>query len=194
MTITVPQYVSVQNLQPHVRIAIRSWIKELLKVNTDLGGRWFASRPNPMYFNEIPCGLIYFSDESADHRGTAPRNYQRTLSLTTEVLRKMDTERDNALDDWLDSRAFEIEQAMLSDRFLGLPGIVEDTVFTRSQPVTIESENTDQDIASIRLFFDVVYRTDVINNRKLDEFLTFLNTIKSVDGAEAEDDVTIREA
>ena len=191
---TIPQYVSVQNLQPHVRIALRAWIKELLKVNTDLGGRWFASRPNPMYFNETPCGLIYFSDESADHQGSAPRNYQRIISLTIEVLHQIDSERDNALDDWLDSRAWEVELAMLSDRFLGLPWLVEDTVFTRTQPVTIESENSSQDIGSVRLFFDITYRSDYQNNKKLDEFLTFLNTIETVDGAEAEDDVTIREA
>jgi len=190
----VPQYVSVQNLQPHVRIAIRNWIKELMKVNTDLGGRWFASRPNPVYFNEVPCGLIYFSDQGSDHENTAPRNYKHTLALTIEVMHNMDSERDNALDDWLDSRAWEVEVAMLSDRFLGLPGIIEDTVLSRTQPVTIESEGSAQDIGSIRLFFDITYRCDYQNNAKLDEFLKFVNKLETKDGAEAEDIVTIRSA
>lgn len=189
----VPQYVSVQNLQPHERIAIRNWVKLLMKANTDLGERWFASRPNPMYFNEVPCGLIYFSDESADHGNTAPRNYKRELSLTIEVMHQMDSERDNALDDWLDSRAYEVERAMLADRFLGLQGIVEDCALVRTQPVTIESEGTAQDVGSIRLFFDITYHTGFANNQKLDEFLKFINKIETTDGAESQDNVTIRE-
>lgn len=194
MSITVPQYVVPQDSQPHVRIGIRKWVKELMKVNTDLGGRWYASRPNPVFLEELPCGLVYFTDEPASHENTAPRTYKRTLALTTEVLHRMKCERDNALDDFLDSRAYEIENAMMADRFLGQQGIIEDTELLRTQPTTIEDEG-DDDIASLRIFWNITYRVDAFNKAKLDEFLRFINTIE-VGGnntVDAVDNVTIRE-
>jgi len=188
---TVPQYVSIQDSQPHPRIIIRNWIKELLKMNTDLGERWFNSRPNPIFLQELPCGLIYFTDEPADHENTAPRNYRRDLSLVTEVINRMESERENVLDDWLDSRAYEIENAMLADRFLGMKGFIQDTVLVRSEPTTIESEG-DANIGSVRIFWNVIYRVDAGYTGKLDEFLKFENKIEGTSGEDAEDNVTIR--
>jgi len=189
-----PIYVTPQDLQPHPRIVIRNFIKELLKVNTDIGGRWYTSRPHPIFLDELPCGLVYFTDETEDHEQTAPRSYKRSLNLTTEVLHRMKSERENAIDDFLDSRAFEVEQTLFADKFLGMPGIVEDVIFIRTQPATIEDEG-DTDIASIRLFWNIIYRSDAFNQNKLDEFLRFINTI-NINGEGTQnivDNVTIRE-
>lgn len=185
--------VKLQKIQPHARIVIRNVVKKLLKTNTDLGGRWFCSRPKPVFLNEIPCGLIYFSDESADHQNVVPRSYKRTVNLLTEVVHRLEAERDNALDDFLDSRAFEIEAAMLHDRYLGLHGLVEDCVFVRTETMNIEVGG-DEDIASLRIFWTIVYRTDAFYTGNLDEFLRFVSDYGTVDGASARDDVTIREA
>lgn len=190
---TVPVYIHVQDKQPHPRIAIRNWIKELLKANTDLGGRWYASRPNPAFLEELPCGLVYFSDEPADHEKTAPRTYRKDLAIVTEVMHRVDSERENEMDDWLDSRAFEIEGAMLADRFLGMKGLIQDTILTRTQPVTIEDDG-DNDIGSIRLFWTITYRADFGDTLKLDEFLKFYNEINGTLGENSVDHVTIREA
>lgn len=182
---------ALQKIQPHARIVIRNAVKELLKTNTDLGGRWFCSRPKAIFLSEVPCGLIYFTDEDADHGGTAPRNYKRMLTLTTEVLHRLETERENSLDDFLDSRAYEIEAAMMHDRFLGLPGIVEDCILSRSETINIDIGG-DEDIASLRIFWTVVYRTDAFYSGDLDEFLRFDSDYNLTDGADARDEVTIR--
>jgi len=184
--------VNIQNIQPHARIVIRNRAKELLKENTDIGGRWFCSRPKPVFLSELPCGLIYFSEEDADHQNIVPRNYKRTLTLLTEVVHRLEAERDNALDDFLDSRSFEIEAAMFSDRYLGLEGIVEDTVLSRTETMNIEVGG-DEDIASLRLFWSITYRTEAFYTGSLDEFLRFITDYETVRGAEVRDEVTIRE-
>ena len=184
--------IKIQNSQPHVRIVIRNAVKELLKDNTDLGGRWFCSRPKAIFLSELPCGLIYFSEELADHQNIVPRNYKRTLTLLTEVVHRLESERDNAVDDFLDSRAFEIEAAMLHDRFLGLSGIVEDCVMARTEVMNIEVGG-DEDIASLRIFWNVVYRTDAFYQGELTEFLRFITDYETPSGVVARDEVTIRE-
>lgn len=183
--------VSVQNSQPHARIVIRKAVKELLIDNTDLGGRWYCSRPKAVFVEELPCGLIYFQDEDADAQDVKPRCYLRKLNLLTEIVHRMDSERDDALDDFLDSRAFEIEQAIFYDRFLGLQGIVEDVILSRTEAMNIEI-NGDLDIASLRLVWQINYRTDAFNNGSLDEFLRFITDYKTPDNVEARDNVTIR--
>lgn len=188
---TIPKYVEPQHSQPHCRIGIRKWVVELMKVNTDLGGRWWASRPNPLFLDELPCGLVYFSDEGADHQQTAPRNYLRSLDLVCEAVHRMESKRENALDDWLDSRAYEIENAMLSDRFLGQKGLIEDTILVRTQPTTIEDEG-DADIGTLRVFFRITYRTGFHYKGRIDEFLKFLADIKGTEGENISSNTTIR--
>jgi len=189
---SVPVYIAVQDTQPHPRIAIRRWVKQLLKVNTDMGGRWYMTRPDPVWLEELPVGLIYLTDETADHQNTNPRNYLRSCSIVTEIIHRMDSERENALDDWLDSRAYEVECAMLADRFLGQKGIIEDVILLRTQPVRIEIEGADSDISSLRIFWEIKYRTGFSTNEKLDEFFSFLNKIEGTQGEDGSDDVTIR--
>lgn len=184
--------VNIQNIQPAPRIIIRNKIKELLIPNTDLGGRWFCSRPKPCFLEEVPCGLIYFSDESADHEKSAPRNYVRELNLSTEIIHRLESERDNALDDFLDSRAFEIESAILQDRFIGLKGLVQDTVLIRTEATNIDAGG-DQDIASLKIYWTITYRTDAFYNGRLDEFLRYITDYNPTIGADARDEVTIRE-
>lgn len=183
--------VIVQNIQPMARIAIRNRIKSILVPNTDLGGRIFCSRPKPVFVNELPCGLIYFTDEDADHQNIVPRSYKRDLLLTTEIAHRLESERDNALDDFLDSRAFEIEQAILQDRYIGLQGLVEDTVLVRTEATNIEIAG-DQDIGALRIFWKITYRTDAFYNGELNEFLKFITDYELVNGAYAQDQVTIR--
>lgn len=189
---TIPIFVVPQNIQPHPRIIIRKYVNELLKVNTDLGGKWFCSRPNPLFLDQVPCGLVYYSDEQADHEKTVPRNYRKDLSLVTEVMLRMKSERDSAAEDWLDSRAYEIEYAICADRFLGLRGLVQDAVLTRTQPVTIETDG-DTDIDAVRLFWTVIYRQDLTNISVLEEFLKFTNKINGTNSEQSEDRVTIRQ-
>jgi len=185
--------VHIQNIQPAARIAIRNRIKSILIPNTDLGGRWFCSRPKAIFVNELPCGLIYFTTEDADHQNIVPRSYKRTLTLITEVVHRLESERDNALDDFLDSRSYEIESTILQDRYIGLQGLVEDTVLISTEAFNIDMGG-DEDIASVRIFWNITYRTDAFYQGTLDEFLKYIADFNTKDGAIAQDQVTIREA
>lgn len=187
---------TLQKSQPHPRRIIRNQVKLILKENTDLAGRWFCSRPNPLYVNELPCGLIYFPEEEADARNTRPISYRRKLLLTTEVQQREESTIENDLDDYLDSRAFEIEVAMMQDKFLylGEKQFIEKVCLVRTQCVQIDYSG-DSNIASIRLFWEITYNTDSWLPAELDEFLRFNSEyIAQIgDGARAEDHVIIRE-
>ncbi len=196
---TVPQYIVPQDQQPHCRIVIRRWIKELMIVNTDINrDNWHLSRPDPVFLEESGSGFIYFNDEPADHQGTAPRNYLRTTQIVIQPTRRMDSERPQALEDWLDSRAFEIEGSMLADRFLGQKALlgkknfIEDTVLVRTQPAEIIIDGADSHHSSIGLFFNIMWRSAYATTATLEEFLSFINDIQGTEGEDAIDNVTIR--
>lgn len=179
--------------QPHARIVIRNKVKELLKASVDVAGRVFCSRPKSVFLTELPCVLIYFNEENESAESSAPRIYKRDLTLVIELVHSLESERDNALDDFLDSRAFEVEAIMLQDRFIGLRGIVEDCQFTRTENMNIEIDGAD-DIASTKLMFSITYRTDAFYGGRLDEFLKFLTDYNEPNGLTlAQDSVVIRE-
>ena len=181
-----------QNSQPHPRIIIRNCVKSLLLPAVDVSERVFCSRPKAIFLTELPCILIYFNEEAADHEKSAPRVYKRILSLIVEAVHGLESERDNALDDFLDSRAYEIENALLNDRFLGLQGLVEDCSLSRTENVNISLEG-EEDMASTRLMFEITYRTDAYYIGALDEFLKFTSDYKSPENIQlARDEVTIR--
>ena len=183
----------LQKSQPHPRRLIRARVAELLKAGTDLNGRWFISRPLPAFLDEMPCGLIYFTEEDSEHKKKAPRTYDRTCRITTEVLHAEETDRDGSLDDFLDSRAFEIERALYQYKFLGLDDLVQDVELRRTVPITVEMEGA-ENIAGIRLFWDVQYSFDAFTPEGFDEFLRFVDTIQTVrPGAAIDDNVRIRE-
>lgn len=184
--------INKQNIQPAARIIIRNRIKTILVPNTDLGGRWYCSRPKSVFLDEMPCGLIYFTDEDADHEQSAPRTYTRILQLKTEVIHRLESERANALDDFLDSRAYEIEETMFWNRFLGLPGLVEDVVYKRTEATDVKVEG-DADIASLAIYWEIQYRTEILLTETLNEFLRYLVGYTTAEGATANDSVTIRE-
>jgi len=188
--------IALQKQQPHPRKIIRNQVKKLMRENTLMSQKWFCSRPHPLFLQEIPCGLIYFIDENNDVKDTRPKTYYRTLNLVTEVQIRQETEIENDMDDWLDSRSFEIEAAMMNDRFLGLGdrNFVQDVSLSRTQCVQIQYEG-DADVASLRMFWEITYQTQSWNPLSLDEFLRFnAEYIGQVgNGARAEDHVTIRE-
>jgi len=180
--------------QPHLRILIRNRVRQLLKEGVKINERVYCSRPLPVFTDELPVCLIYFTNEDAEHKNTAPRVYTRKLTLVTEVLHNIgETERETGLDDYLDSRAFEIEYALGSDRYLGLPEVVQDTILVRTEPINLGFEG-DRTCASVRLFWEITYVTSFNYQGSLDEFLKFNTKYNLENGAKAEDMVTIRTA
>jgi len=181
-----------QTSQPHPRILIRNRVKELLIANVDVAERVYCSRPKAVFLTELPVILIYIPSEDSAHESSAPRNYVRKLTLNVEILHALESDRPNALDDYLDSRAFEIENSLLQDRFIGLQGLVEDCEMTGTENVNMAVDG-DMDIASSRVVFQITYRTNSFYQGTLDEFLRYQSDIETTDGAVIEDHTTIRE-
>lgn len=147
-----------QNIQPSLRMAIRKKIKKLIVENVDVGKRVFTSRPNPIVLNEIPCCLIYFSDDEASLY-EKPRAYQRVLNVVINFLcRFPDTEY---TEDWLDSREFETIRTLQNNenKLLGFD-FIEECFVDGTQPSIIE-DSGDQFIASNKIVYTVKYRDDL---------------------------------
>jgi hypothetical protein len=183
--------IPLHHQQPHFRKLVRNRVKELLKEGVKINDRIYCSRPLPIFLHELPVCLVYFTTEEADHGDTAPRSYTRKLTLITEVLHNIEPERETGMDDYLDSRAFEIEHALLSDRFLGLNEIVQDVEMLRTDVINLSFEG-DRLCASLRIFWEITYVTNFNYQGTLDEFLKFNAKYNLTNGAEAEDMVTIR--
>jgi len=183
-----------QTIQPHGRIAIRNQVKLLLRAATALGEKWFCSRPSEIWLEECPCGLIYFTDERANPESSAPRYYKRTLTLLTEVLQYEDTDRENSIDDYLDSRAYEIEAVLMFDKQLGLKNLVSDCRLIQTQAVGIPDTSGEKQVAAVRLTWEIDYTMEDYGLISLDEFLRFTNKIESVQpaGANINSTTTIR--
>lgn len=196
--------VTTQNVQPHGRIIIRKRLKEILKDSVDINHKkMFFSKPHPKFSEELPCLLIYFTDETLDHQNIVPRNYKRDTLLVTEVqmqtnasidhfVNSDNTINENYEDIFLDSRAYEIERAIGADRYLGLKGIVNDIVLMREQPIDI-SYAGEVNVSAMRIFWNIVWRDTIFETGALDEFLRFDSDYNLQNGAEAKDEVTIRE-
>ena len=188
-----------QKSQPHLRRTIRHQVRNLLRKYVDLSQRVYLGRPDPIWFSEEPCALVYFTDEAAEDMGSAPRKFRRTLLVTVDVLfgsrPNIAGDEDDELDDWMDSRAFEIEYAMLHDRFLELgesnADWLHDVALLRTQPLQLVFEG-DQKTDALRVLFNVVYDVDTVLEGSLDEFLRFNAKHQTVGGADAEDEVIIR--
>lgn len=195
---------SRQNVQPHGRILIRKRVKELMAQKVDIAPqKMFFSKPHPKFVEQLPCLLIYFTDESEDHQNIVPRNYKRESLLVTEVQIETNASLDSFLefdgtinenweDIYLDSRAYEIERALGADRFLGLNNLVNDVTLVREQPLDI-SYMGEVNVSAMRIFWNITWRDQIFDTQTLDEFLRFDADYNLQNGAKASEEVTIRE-
>ena len=193
--------IAKQKSQPHLRRAIRNRVQQLLKANVDIGERIFKSRPNPAFISEVPCIAIYFTDEPAEHMESAPRRYERKLMMNVDILHMsrdgVEDDQEFTMDDYLDSRAFEVEFALTNDRYLGFAGETDGwfqgCALVNTVPTNIVFSQ-EQFCGALRLVFEMQYETETYTNAGLNEFLRFYNDINTaVLGAESSDHVTIRE-
>lgn len=178
-------------MHPSRRIEIRNRLVELYKQYIDVGERVFPSRPNPLFFDELPAVLVYFSREQVDTPDSEPRYFIRRLEVNTDIIYFGNP---TAVDDFLDSRAYEAEAAINADRYLGLSEWFRESRLLSTIPVEIQREG-DQNIASIRLVHEFTYETETFSGVTIDEFLRFNAKYKNENGIQiAEDNVTIRSA
>lgn len=146
----------------HPRTEIRKAAAAILKAAGVAGGNVEPSLVRFARANQTPVCGVYALEEAADHQGTSPRTYKRTLTLAVEILHKAVED----LDDALDALAEAAETAMLTDPTLG--GKADDCVLVNTL-VTIVREG-DALHGSCRLDFSIAYRTDEPAATGLDDF------------------------
>lgn len=176
-------------MHKHKRARIRQNALRLLKAGVDVGNRFYASRPNPLWLkNELPVGLVYFTGETVDEEDSAPPSLKRTLKLSVDIVVYGKIEED--IDNFLDDRAFEVESSLFYEE--GWSEDIEEIRLVDTVPYTPQAEG-ESIISATRLTFEIDYYTEKGETSPTDEFLRFVNTINTTDGAETVDNVTIRE-
>lgn len=146
------------NLQPHPRILIRKKIIEILKDNIKID-RWFTKKPDFVMDNDLPCGLVYINDEPVTSDDTNPRTYKRDLQIFIQFCYGGNSIRIEDAPDFLDSRAFEVENIFSKYRDLELPKFVEDVILVNTVPDTVYVENN-YVFETIKLGYLITYYTN----------------------------------
>lgn len=185
-----------QNIEPSLRAFLRKQVKGLLRSYVDIGGRVYACRPHPILLEHLPCVTFYPLEEPADHRDSAPRIYHKEYGLIIEILCEEPanlTDLEN-IEDFLDSRAFEVEYAMLHDISLelGENGNWIDDVKLLTTVASRQIYEGSMNVAALKQSFVIEYNNECFAYDSLDEFKSFINSMTTTDDAEAVDDVTIR--
>lgn len=137
----------------HVRKTIREYFGTQLTGLTTTGANVFESRVYPMQAAKLPAILIYTTTESSEEVAFSSRRVQnRVLSVEVQGFVRAISN----FDDTLDLIAKEVEVAILDDPTLG--GLAINTELTNTQ--ADYSGEGEQPVGTIRLTFDVQYRTE----------------------------------
>lgn len=137
----------------HVRKTIREYFGTQLTGLTTTGANAFESRIYPMQSAKLPAILIYTTTESSEEQAFSSKRVQnRVLSVEVQGFVRAISN----FDDTLDLIAKEVEVAILDDPTLG--GLAINTELTSTQ--ADYSGDGEQPVGTIRLTFDVQYRTE----------------------------------
>jgi len=137
----------------HVRKTIREYFGTQLTGLTTTGSNVFESRVYPMQSSKLPAVLIYTtSEESAESAFSKKRVQDRTVDVNVEGYVRAIAN----FDDTLDQIAVEVEGAILDDPTLG--GLAINTELTGTEATY--SGDSEQPVGTIRLTFQVQYRTE----------------------------------
>lgn len=137
----------------HVRKQIREYFGTQLTGLTTTGSNVFQSRVDPMVSAKLPAIIIYTTSESSEEVSfSAKRIQQRSLTVNVEGYVRAVTD----FDDKLDLISEESETAILDDPTLG--GLAINTELT-STDITYSGDG-EQPVGTIRLTFEVQYRTE----------------------------------
>lgn len=137
----------------HLRKQIREYFGTQLTGLTTTGANVFQSRVDPMVSAKLPAIIIYTTSESSEEVSfSAKRIQQRSLTVNVEGYVRAVTN----FDDTLDLISEEAEIAILDDTTLG--GLAINTELTGTD-ITYSGDG-EQPVGTIRLTFEVQYRTE----------------------------------
>jgi len=137
----------------HVRQQIRDYFESQLTGLSTTGSNVYATRVYPIASPQLPALLIYTQSESIEeHSFSGKRTQNRTLSVIVEGYVRGTSNFDNTLD----TICKEVEVAILDAPLLG--GLAINTELTSSE--ADYSGESEQPLGTIRLTFEVQYRTE----------------------------------
>lgn len=146
-----------------LRKKIRKAIVKILKNNTDAGPRVFPNASVPLWVKELPAILIYPRSESASMFSQAPKELERDLNISIEIVAvgpETDTEGNppqgkKSLEDILDDIAERVECLMNADDTL--QGTADDSIYQNTE---FEFESAgERPIGSAIITYGVTYYT-----------------------------------
>jgi len=146
-----------------IRVAIAQKLKSFIKDPI------YLSRPNPLFLPELPCVLVYFSNEDtsiSSGNENFPKAYERIMSINVDIIIEGAEDPDTELD----RKAFAVESAFYDDPRFG--GICYGCRLFSTKPISIESDG-DRNIEAQRLTWMIKYESDAFLARRLDEFLQY---------------------
>lgn len=159
-----------------LRKVIRKKIAEILKDKTNAGGRVYPNATVPPWQEELPVILVYTVSENASKYAEAPRELERALSVTIEIIAEGPEVNEELADfkpgevsveDQVDNIAEQVENAMSADETFG--GLTDDSILTNTE---FEFDgNGGSPIGSARLTYSVTYFT--MSPRSNPEFPAF---------------------
>lgn len=153
----------------HQRKVIREAVKTMLDGNVTYGGNpvtVYQSRVVPYFNVELPALAIYFLNETADDRESAPREYKRYMELVVQIV--VAEIKDVITDDIIDDIAYQIEQIFFKDSWL--LDTCCDSLY-KSTNITFK-ENGDRIFTAAALVFEIEYDTYAPDTQPLDDLLT----------------------
>ena len=137
----------------HVRQQIRDYFESQLTGLSTTGSNVYATRVYPIASPQLPALLIYTQSESIEEYSfSGKRTQNRTLSVIVEGYVRGTSNFDNTLD----TICKEVEVAILDAPSLG--GLAINTELTSSE--ADYSGESEQPLGTIRLTFEVQYRTE----------------------------------
>jgi hypothetical protein len=136
----------------HVRDQIRDAVLATVTNLTTTKKNAFAARVHPVNDNELPCVLVFTSNETSEPITiSAPRRMQRTLTVMVEGYAKTV----KGYEDVLDKIAVEVETAIYNST--SLKAVVRD-IFLSGTEIKLLGE-ADKPVAVISMSFTAKYHT-----------------------------------
>jgi len=145
-----------------LRKKIRKTVAALLKGKTDAGDKVFPNATVPPWEENLPVILVYTRSEPVDKYAEAPRELERNLQLTIEIVAagpEVDEDGNEpagkSLEDILDDIAEQVEVEMSRDETFG--GEADDSILANTE---LEFDGGGgQPIGSSRLTYTITYYT-----------------------------------
>ncbi len=176
----------------HNRTGIRHYARDLLVDSVDVGGRVFLNRPHPVFFDSLPCVLVYAAAEPVEvivGDQYSPKEYQRNLRLNVDIVVEeqcrpdVDPESNMAAEDLADKLAWQIERAFSNDWTFArrspnfdpnanAPGLLLGLRLVDTTPYSIDGEG-DVRLLVQRMQWELPYESPAYVDSKYRDFLEY---------------------